>query len=297
MPSPRQHREQVARNLAQGPLIPERLYGIIGGSLSHSLSPLLHNWGFRREGLPFCYYAFEIASEEVAAFMVACRTLPISGASVTIPHKRAVVPYLDELTEAALAAGAVNTLFWHGEALWGDNTDSYGFIAPLLQHGLRLESAVILGAGGAALACIQGLRRIGVRDIVVTARQSSKAETLARRLGVRSLPWGERDSLQADLLINATPLGTSGPLEADSPVPRDSLAGFRWVYDLVYNPVETVLLRQAGDMGCTGISGLDMFVHQGLAQFERWTGRSLPEEESLELLRTAMQTRGSARAP
>ena len=271
-----------------GLVIPEKLFGIIGASLSHSLSPLLHNWGFGRERLPYAYLTWEIQTDAIPAFMLACRTLPISGLSVTIPHKQAVIPYLDELTEEASATGAVNTLFWDQGRLWGDNTDCRGFLAPLTKEGRMPESALLLGAGGAALACIHALQRHGCQEIRIAARNNEKAAALARRTGLTSLAWEERSRAGAELAVNATPLGTSGSLAGESPLPAYSLSRFETIYDLVYNPLKTVLLKEAESAGCRCISGLDMFVSQGLLQFLRWTGHDLPEEESRKLLLTRL---------
>jgi len=262
----------------------KRLFGVVGHPLQQSLSPVIHNWGFEEHELPWTYLAWDIDPEHLPHFTVALRTLPISGASVTIPHKLSIMPYTDRLTRTALSVGSVNTLYWQDGQLWGENTDLAGFLSPLEAGREPVDSALILGAGGASLACIQGLRRMEVGDIAVCARDDGKARALAGEQGIRAVPWSERGERSADLLINATPLGMKGkgrdslPLD---PVPER----FPLVYDLVYNPVRTLLLRRAEEAGCRTISGLAMFVNQAREQFRIWTGLKLEEEALASLVR------------
>ncbi len=266
-----------------------KLFGIIGHPLSHTLSPVLHNWGFRELDIPASYHVWDTPPDKLKAFMTALRTLPIHGASVTIPHKEAVMPMVDKLTENARRIGAVNTLYWEDSKLWGDNTDVTGFMAPLLERGIAPGTALILGAGGAARAALCGLHRAGW-----TVRLSSRTESRADRLGqafqAEHVAWAERHSVRPDLLINTTPLGMSGPFHGLSPW-KDSLRGVALVYDLIYNPRETPLLAQAAREGIDVIHGLPMFAHQGLAQFERWTGRRFDITQALELLERNLATR------
>ena len=215
--------------------------------------------------------------------MLAIRTLPISGASVTLPHKQTVIPYLDRLTNTVLAIGAVNTLYWENGELWGENTDLAGFMAPLAPLSGELGSALVVGAGGAALACLEGLRRLGVKDLAVTARDDSKLRALCSSQGAIAVPWSQREEHRADLLINATPLGMKGKAEGVPPLAPHP-ARTPLVYDLIYNPVRTALLQQAKQQGCRTISGLDMFVHQAAEQFWIWTGRALDSQKLWDLL-------------
>ena len=261
------------------------LLGIIGWPLGHSLSPLLHNWALDKAGLKGLYVAWPIAPDSLEAFMVGMRVLHIHGCSVTIPHKQRVIPYLDGVTDLARQTGAVNTLFWSRGGLWGDNTDCSGFLAPLRGLGRVPGSALILGAGGAALACVAALRQAGVDRIKVAARRRDALEGLSRRFAIERIGWDERDRQEAELLVNATPLGMAGDREALSPMPSNALGHFSLVYDLIYNPAQTRLLREAGDMGCQVLGGLAMFVHQAAAQFERWTGRRFVEDQAFDLLR------------
>jgi shikimate dehydrogenase len=218
----------------------------------------------------------------------AARVLPVSGASVTIPHKQTVMGLLDGLTSRAQAVGAVNTLCWDGDQLLGENTDVAGIAEPLRRTGKTFASALVLGAGGAARAALAALRELEVPEVFAANRTRSKAEALAGEFGAKVLDWEERGR-GAQLLVNTTPVGMAGELEGQSPLPTEALAPGRTVFDLVYNPLETRLVRQARVAGCDVVEGLAMFVHQGLAQFRLWTGRDLDAAACRELLLRALQ--------
>lgn len=249
-----------------------RLMGIIGHPLGHSLSPLLHNSMFERLGVMASYHPWPTPPERLADFVSAFRTLPIHGCSVTIPHKEAIMPLCDRLTEQAEAVGAVNTLFWDESALVGDNTDVAGFTAPLNALGRIPESALVLGAGGAARAAVWGLRSLGVGRIGVANRTHERSTSLCGALGGEPVAWENRADWGAGLVVNTTPLGMAGKSENGSPWPRSSFSPDMIAYDMVYNPVRTRFLAEAQAVGCGTISGLDMFVHQAAAQFRLWTG-------------------------
>lgn len=276
-------------------------YGIIGMPLGHSKSPLLHNWGLRECGMPGRYEAWPTEpGNKLKAFLAEVRVRRIKGVSVTIPHKQAVMPFLDELTERAKAVGAVNTLFWQNGKLTGDNTDVLGISAALAEwtttnsNNAVFSSAVVLGAGGAARAACLALKEFGVADIAVANRTPGKAKCVARELSVRAIPWEERASNAEqggapwELIINSTPLGMQGANESLSPMPTEALKGVRLVFDLVYNPIRTVLLNEAEAAGCAILSGLSMFMHQGLAQFRIWTGKELSPTRARQLLMADM---------
>jgi shikimate dehydrogenase len=265
-----------------------RLFGVVGHPLSQSLSPQIHNWGFALHDLPWTYMAWEVDPDHLPHFMVAFRTLPISGASVTIPHKQHIVPYVDRLSDTALKVGSVNTLYWNDGELWAENTDVAGFLAPLLEREENIRSALILGAGGGTLACIQGLRQLGVTDMEVAARNEGKAGDLAKSQGIAAISWDQMDSRSADLLVNATPLGMKGKAEEAMPL-TPTPERFPLVYDLVYNPVQTRLLRASEKAGCRTISGLSMFVNQAREQFRIWTGLDLEEKSLAELVRKQLE--------
>jgi shikimate dehydrogenase len=265
-----------------------RQYGIIGYPLGHSLSPLVHNWGFRRFDIEGHYEAWPTPPEELAAFMARFRATPFEGASVTIPHKTAVMAYLDVVTDLGRTVGAVNTLYWRDGALWGENTDVEGFCRPLVGRDLNPETALVLGSGGAARAVVVGLTRLGVARVAVTGRTDAKAEALAREFGLVHVPWANRGDFAATLLVNTTPMGMAGRFEGLSPYPRESLEAGMAVYDLVYNPYRTRLVEDAEAAGGQVVPGLEMFLYQAVEQFRLWTGRVLPEEEVRPVLLEAL---------
>lgn len=261
---------------------PEQLYGIVGHPLGHSLSPALHTWNFHRLGLPAVYLRWDIPPQGLEHFVTAVRTLPIAGASVTIPHKEAVIPLLDGLTPAAGRMGAVNTLFWQEGRLLGDNTDARGFMAPLL--GRRFQSALVLGAGGAARAVLAGLQDLEVAEIHLANRSQARAALLAADFGCKVLPWEERTKTQCDIVINTTPLGMQGRDLSESPWPDEEFRPGQLAYDLVYNPLRTRFLTAAAAAGCEVVDGLAMFLGQAAEQCRIWTNKELPSLQAREFL-------------
>ncbi len=260
-----------------------QIYGIIGHPLGHTLSPDLHNWGFARLGLPHKLYCrWPLPPEEIALFLKSFRLLEISGISVTIPHKETIIPYIDGLSPQASRIGAVNTLYWSGDKVLGTNTDIKGFTTPLLSAGLDLDSALVLGAGGASKAALYALKEMGIRT-TVTNRGEEKAQSRANELGIDFCAWEKRHKVTADLLVNTTPLGMQGEKSGGSPWEK-SMRPFKAVYDIIYNPVWTPFLQQAAEENKPAISGLCMFVSQGLEQFRIWTGLELDYNSALDHL-------------
>lgn len=255
--------------------IPEKLFGIIGDPLGHSLSPALHNQAFAWCELPYVYCSWPLKAEAVEAFVQALRLLPISGCSVTIPHKTRVAALCDGVSDWAVRTGAVNTLYWKNGELFGENTDCPGFMAPLQDRDLCLSSALVLGSGGAALAVLAGLQALGVTEIAVAGRNPDQLRRLEEHFAITPVAWEDRSEVHASLLVNATPLGMAGDHAGAVPYPGEGLSRFGCVYDLVYNPLWTELLGRAKEAGCISISGLDMFVRQAVEQFRLWTGRNL----------------------
>ena len=249
------------------------IYGILGHPAGHSLSPTIHNWGFATRGLAKTYHFFDVAPDRLDTFMTCVRTLPIHGLSVTIPHKESIIPFMDALTDTARAIGAVNTVVRTRDGrLLGDNTDVTGFLAPLTGQAIRPATALVLGAGGAARAVLYGLGQLGTATFV-TCRNPETGTRLARDMGATFVDWHTRSTMQAELLVNTTPLGMRGKFQAASPWPFP-LSSCRVCYDLIYTPRMTPFLTQARNETKTVLSGLDMFVHQAAAQFNLWTGQS-----------------------
>ncbi len=265
-------------------------YGIIGHPLSHTMSPTLHNWGFEQFYIKANYKAWPVTPKDLPTFMASFKNENHSGLSVTIPHKQAVIPFLDKLTPRAKTVGAVNTLYWDAGVLIGDNTDVAGIVAPIRALGLDLnpdlvlESALILGAGGAARAAAAACQELDILAIGITNRTRSKAEAIASDFTIEVIDWENRHDLNPQLLINTTPLGMCGELEQLSPYNASSLEPETIIFDLVYNPLNTKLLQAANELGCTTIQGLEMFLHQGMKQFKLWTGKQLDEKAARALL-------------
>ncbi len=261
------------------PHLPETLHGVIGWPLGQSLSPLVHNTGFRVLGIPAVYLRWEIPPERLGAFVDALRLLDIRGCSVTIPHKQAVMPFLDVVSERATLAGAANTLYWKDGALCGDNTDVAGFLAPLGAEPLDRMDALLLGAGGAAHAVAAALRLRGCRRVRVCTPGNRRHLDLAGRFGFTPVAWEERHDLPAGLVINATPLGMHGKTEGETPYDFARAPGVPGgiAYDIVYNPARTRFLCEAARAGRRCVNGVEMFFGQADAQFRIWTGQALPE--------------------
>lgn len=261
--------------------IVEKLYGVIGHPLGHSLSPVLHSTGFQILGLPAALLAWPVEPGKLPAFMEAFRLLNIQGCCVTIPHKEAIIPLLDEVSERAGAVGAVNLIYRRDGLLCGDNTDVPGFMEPLRE---RLPAGgaprvLLLGAGGAGRAAAAGLLELGLTDITVAYRSKAFPQEFAENSGLKQVPWAGRLDVPADLLINVTPLGLKGAHVDETPYPAELLAGRPGIaYDVVYTPFETRFLREAARAGWRTIGGLPMFLAQAEAQFFTWTGHRLPLE-------------------
>lgn len=257
--------------------------GLFGYPVAHSASPRMHNAAFAALGLAdWRYELWETAPEDLGARVAALRLDPgIAGANVTIPHKQAVVAHLDGVSEQALAIGAVNTLFRQGGRLLGDNTDWLGFLADLRRHGLDSLAgarALVLGAGGSARAICYGLAQAGA-EVRVVNRNPARAETLAGNLsGVRPLQGlDQADALATDLIVNCTSAGME-PREATTPWPEGIVfPAAATLYDLVYKPAMTRLMRDAAGAGLRVIGGIGMLAEQGAEAFALWTGRSARE--------------------
>lgn len=269
-----------------------QMVGLIGWPVSHSVSPPMHNAAFAQLGLDWCYVPLPVPSdppERVGEAVRGVRALGLRGANVTVPHKAAVMPHLDRLTDAARAIGAVNTIRVEADGtLLGDNTDARGFVRDIQSHGVALAGrrALVLGAGGSARAIVYGLAEAGCTEIAILNRTEQKARDLADAMGpyfpdctiaAHPMPAAIPGLAEgADLVVNCTSLGMT-PHVGGSPWPDD--VPFRpgqTVYDLVYNPPQTRLLQKAAADGAGAIGGLGMLIWQGAIAFELWTGTDAP---------------------
>lgn len=262
-------------------------YGIIGWPLGHTMSPTLHNFGFKQVSVDAEYVAWPLEPLGLSEFMKRFRGGEVQGLSVTIPHKRAIMSHLDDMTFRAKSVGAVNTVFWKNDQIWGENTDVDGLVEPLKRMQNLPETALVLGAGGAARAAIVGLNELGIGEIVVSNRTRSKAEILGHDFNIKVVDWEKRHQIMPQLILNTTPLGMSGDMQNLTPW-EESFPRNCTVYDIVYNPLRTRLLDEAEQSGCHVIEGIEMFLHQGLAQFRLWTGQELDAGKARKVLLEAL---------
>ncbi len=282
-----------------------QLLGVIGYPVEHSFSPLMHNAAIKYlnernraegkcsgTGLDYVYLPFPIPPESLAIAIAGFAAVGLKGFNITIPHKQAIIPLLDEVSDVARAIGAVNTV-WRREGKWcGTNTDAIGFSAPLKEMGRDWSQlpAMILGNGGAARAVVAACVQLGCPAVWVVGRSPDKlaefgqswsaAPEIAAKLSV--VPWAQlADYLpQAGLVVNATPLGMH-PHVADSPLSEAEIGqvgGGAIAYDLIYTPRPTQFLQAASAAGLTTIDGLEMLVQQGAAALEIWLQQPAPVE-------------------
>ena len=265
------------------------IVGIIGQPVGHSLSPHMHNAAFAEARINAVYIPFEVGDAVQFLDLMAhprSRELDwnLRGLSVTAPHKSAVMNHLDWIDPAAKEIGAVNTILIEEDSLHGYNTDASGFISPLHRKfgSLKAARCAIIGAGGVTRAAMWALRNDGAH-VVLFGRDPDKAGPVAEEFGVEYRPLRATGFDKFDLVINATPLGTRGEREDDTPATADQLRGVRLAYDLVYNPLETRFLREARTAGCEVLGGIEMLVAQAFEQFKLWTW----SEPNIEVMRAA----------
>ncbi|MGP8154687.1 MAG: shikimate dehydrogenase [Smithella sp.] len=248
-------------------------YILLGNPIRQSLSPLMHNAALKNMGIEGSYSAFCV--NDLASAMQGMRGMNIRGASVTIPFKVAVMEYIDDIDDDALKIGAVNTIINNNGRLRGCNTDWRGLILTL-KKGMPVKNRtfVIIGAGGTARAAAYGIMKEGGFPVIVN-RTLEKGKIFSGKLNCPFYSLSETGRIKADCLINTTSVGMY-PHQDKSPVKNLALAGYKYVMDVIYNPLKTKLLEDAEKQGCHIFSGLDMFVNQGAEQFRLWTGKEPP---------------------
>lgn len=265
-----------------------KILGILGYPVEHSLSPTLHNAGFRALGLGWVYVPWAVPPNRLEAVVRGLAGAEnFMGGNVTVPHKEAVVPFLDTLSPEAERLGAVNTIVRRNAKLEGHNTDGAGFLAALREQGFDPAGSriVLIGAGGAAKAVAFALAGVGAQAISIVNRTPARAEELARGMarvfpGVRTMAYPLLTftrvsfSTGGDLIVNCTSAGLRA--EDHPPLDGEIFRDFAFAYDLIYNPPETRFLRTARAAGCRAANGTGMLLHQGTLAFELWTGRKAP---------------------
>jgi 3-dehydroquinate dehydratase / shikimate dehydrogenase len=262
-----------------------RVYGVIANPVAHSKSPLIHNRAFQSRRVDAVYLPFLVAPGQLADWMKFATALPVSGFSVTIPHKQHILRYLDVVDSQARRIGAVNTVWRKGGKWRGTNTDTEGVLKPLgRQLRLAHASVLIAGYGGAARAAAIALSDASA-NVTITGRDIKAAQTLARAVKGEAVSLQEASASHYDALVHATPLGMHPAVDGclfDGVIPADV------VLDMVYNPRETVLLRRAKEQGRTVIPGIEMLLEQAAHQFEIWTGETAPRL----VMRNALEGQG-----
>jgi shikimate dehydrogenase len=280
-----------------------RLLGVYGRPIGHSLSPAMQNAALAELGLDYLYLAFDVDPLRLETAVQAIRAIGIAGVNVTIPHKENVIAFLDEVSPESRLIGSVNTISNRDGRLLGESTDGRGFLQAFDAAGVAVEGkrAVVIGAGGSAVAVVYALVTSGA-SVTVANRTQKRGEELARRINdatssgsVHAMPLTPESLKEAvesaDILVNCTSVGMWPETDA-TPCPRDFLHSGLFVYDLIYNPLRTRLIRDAEIAGATAINGLKMLVYQGAVSFKVWTGQEPPIEVMEKAALAEMASRG-----
>jgi 3-dehydroquinate dehydratase/shikimate dehydrogenase len=262
-----------------------RIYGVVADPVMHSISPAVHNRAFQARRADAVYLPFLVKPAQLKDFFILAEKLPLAGFSATIPHKQKILRYLDLVDPLARRIGAVNTV-WRKAGKWrGTNTDADGVIRPLERHVRLGKSTVLLaGNGGAGRGAAYALKAAGVK-LAITGRNIDRVRALAKACDAEPLTREQASARMFDVLVHSTPLGMYPKVDQcffDGKIPA------KLVFDMVYNPLDTMLVRMAKDQGAVVIRGLEMFLEQASRQFEIWTGESAPravmEKAALEAL-------------
>lgn len=271
-----------------------KLLCLIGDPVEHSLSPMMYNLSFERLGLNYVYLAFRVTREKLKAAVEGFRVIGVRGFNVTTPLKKAIVALLDRLDPSAAKIGAVNTVLNEHDEFVGFNTDGLGVIKALEDRGIKLSglAIVLIGAGSAGRAIAYAFSEMPCK-LTIMNRTAEKAKALAEELSGRlaEISWKPLtvDSIaecipRADIVVNATSIGMR-PMDMETPIPKKFLKKDMVVFDIVYNPLETRLLREAREIGALTLDGLEMLLHQGIEAFKIWFGLEPP----VELLKDAFE--------
>ena len=288
-----------------------RIYGVVADPVAHSLSPVVHNAALEAAGIDAVYLPFRVPEEQIDEFLEQASSWPLSGLSVTIPHKETVLKHAGRQEDLVTAIGAANTLAFEPDGVTASNTDAIAAVeslraALLEQEGeeaadgdpartkaaFGLKTALVLGAGGAARAVAFGLKQQGV-DVTVTSRTLESSKRVATEVGCKAIDWSARYRVPHDCVVNATPIGMH-PNVDETPYAKEHLRSYMVVFDTVYNPENTLLVKDARAAGCRIVTGVDMFVRQAAIQFRIWHGVDASEQVMRDALKRATS---SARQP
>jgi 3-dehydroquinate dehydratase/shikimate dehydrogenase len=272
------------------------VYGVIADPVGHSMSPAIHNACLRKEKMNAIYLPFRVPREDLHPFLDACQELDVKGLSVTIPHKEQVLRSINALDENVAGIRACNTLVFNRGKVFGYNTDCEAAISSLIdaeesenpKTALKGRVALVLGSGGVAKAIVFGLVQAGAK-VLITSRNTRAAELLAADYKCLAVDWIARHNVVADYLVNCTPVGMH-PDVNESPFDRDGIKSEMVVFDTVYNPEQTLLIKYAREAHCRVVTGVEMFVRQAARQFELFTGKPA----NVEFMRSEMKRAISA---
>ncbi len=272
-----------------------KVYGVIGDPIGHSLSPVIHNTALLEAGLNAVYVPFRVPAEHLDSFLNDVPAWNLQGLSVTIPHKETVLKKITKLDPAVKGIGAANTLVFKDGNILGYNTDYLAAVEALVyamqppnydRGGLSGKTVLILGSGGAARAIAYELKQRGAQ-VVLSGRTAERTKQVAEKFGCRSLDWDHRYAITPDVLINCTPIGMHPNVDA-TPYDKHHFRPFMVVFDTVYNPENTLLLKDARSQGCVVVSGVEMFVRQACMQFKLFTGTDTTPELMQKTLKRAI---------
>jgi len=267
-------------------------YGVIADPVGHSLSPQIHNTALKAAGINGVYVPFRVPAEFLEQFIEDAPELNIRGLSVTIPHKENILKFLTKIDPAVQGIGAANTVIFNGKEIIGYNTDYVAAMdsleralhSPSVDRGtLEGKTVLVLGAGGAARGIVYGLKQRKAEP-VIASRTLKRAQILAEAFNCRSLDWNNRYGVTPDVVINCSPLGMH-PNVDETPYDRKHLRPYMVVFDTVYNPESTLLIKEARTLGCTVVTGVEMFIRQASLQFKLFTGHDSPWELMRDVLK------------
>jgi 3-dehydroquinate dehydratase/shikimate dehydrogenase len=272
-----------------------KIFGVIADPVAHSYSPLIHNSAFVHQGLNARYIPFRVPPSELADFLRWGEAYGIGGLSVTIPHKESIIEYIHQAESAAKEIGAVNTVIFTGKETVGYNTDYRAAMDCLTEAMAKVSNApqpfkdkgvLMLGAGGVTRAIGYGLARRGAK-VLISSRTQERSEVLAEEIGGKALPWASRYDVKPDIIVNGSPLGMFPDIDS-TPYDGKKLEEHQIVFDTVYNPEQTMLVKAGRGAGCTVITGLQMFIRQAAYQYRLFTGKEPPVEVMMKTLQKAI---------
>ena len=271
-----------------------KITGVIGHPIEHSMSPPMHNNAYKQLNMDYVYVAFHVQPENIEKLINSSKTLDIKGLNVTIPHKTTIIPYLDEIDETAEKIGAVNTIQFKNGIAKGYNTDGIGAIKSIQEHTtLQDKNILIIGAGGASKAISFTLINENINSLTIANRSQNNAENLINNIkkqteftNINYQQINNVDEIlnQTDIIINTTPIGMYPNHQVKPPIKTDNINNKHVIMDIIYNPLETQLLKQAKENGATTINGTSMLINQGLESFKIFTGKEATYESFEEAL-------------